>query len=94
MKPGFHYDPKHTTTYTADCTTQRMLIALHAAVNLLLEHFDIKSACVHEQYQHKNPVYVRQMQTFDGKYNQCGPYGQLVGNIYGSRPAAYYCNHG
>ena len=72
MKPGLHYDPNHTTTYTADRTTQRLLIVIHAAKNIPLEHFDIKSAYLHEQYQHNHPIYVKQMQKFDGSYKHAG----------------------
>eukprot|EP00737_Agarophyton_chilense_P005094 gb/GEZJ01007131.1/.p1 GENE.gb/GEZJ01007131.1/~~gb/GEZJ01007131.1/.p1 ORF type:complete len:118 (+),score=12.02 gb/GEZJ01007131.1/:44-355(+) len=61
MKPGLHYDAKHTTTYTADRTTQRILIALHATHNMPMEHFDIKLAYLHENYQHTRPIYVKQM---------------------------------
>lgn len=68
MQPGLHYDPSHTTTFTADRTTQRMLIALHATHKLPLEHFDIKSAYLHEKYQHDRPIYVKQMQRFDGSH--------------------------
>lgn len=81
MKPGLHYDPKQTTTYTADRTTQRMLIAMHASQQLPLEHFDIKSAYLHEQYQHEKPIYVKQMSKFNGTFRHAGPYGKLVGNL-------------
>ena len=94
MKPGLHYNPEHTTTYTADRTTQRLLIAIHATTNYPLEHFDIKSAYLHEQYQHTNPIYVKQMPLFDGSHKHQGKYGRLIGNLYGSPPAAYYYNFG
>ena len=94
MKPGLHYDPNHTTTYTADRTTQRLLIAIHATTKYPLEHFDIKSAYLHEQYQHTKPIYVKQMPRFDGSQKHEGNYGKLVGNLYGSPPAAYYYNYG
>ena len=67
---------------------------MHSAKNLPLEHFDIKSAYLHEQYQHKQPIYVKQMQKFDGSYKQAGEYGKLVGSLYGSPPAAYSYTHG
>ena len=59
MKPGLRYSPNHTATYTADRTTQRLLIAIHATTKYPLEHFDIKFAYLHEQYQQTNPIYVK-----------------------------------
>eukprot|EP00178_Gracilaria_changii_P023027 TRINITY_DN68_c0_g1_i13.p1 TRINITY_DN68_c0_g1~~TRINITY_DN68_c0_g1_i13.p1 ORF type:complete len:1094 (-),score=78.92 TRINITY_DN68_c0_g1_i13:769-4050(-) len=94
MQPGLHFDPKNITTYTADRTTQRLLIAAHVTYKFPLEHFDIKSAYLHEKYEHDRPVYVKQMPNFDGTYRHEGQYGKLVGNLYGSPPAAYFYNHG
>lgn len=94
MKPGLHYDPRKTTTYTADRTTQRLLLALHAAANFPLEHFDIESAYLHEHYVHPTPVYVIQMPKFDCTSQHQGKYGQRIGNLYGTPPAAYYYNQG
>lgn len=89
MKPGLHFDPKHTATYTADRTTQRMLIAFHALMTLPLEHLDIKSAYLHERYASHKPVHFKQMPTFDGTFRHQGKYGKLIGNLYGSPPVGY-----
>eukprot|EP00737_Agarophyton_chilense_P001219 gb/GEZJ01001361.1/.p1 GENE.gb/GEZJ01001361.1/~~gb/GEZJ01001361.1/.p1 ORF type:complete len:266 (-),score=12.80 gb/GEZJ01001361.1/:823-1620(-) len=94
MKPGIHYNPKPTTTYSADRTTHRMLIALHARHQMPLEHFDIRSAYLHENYEHDRPIYVTQMPRFDGTYTHQSKNCQLIGNSYSSSPAAYYYNHG
>lgn len=47
MKPGLHYNPRHTTTFTANRSTRRMLLALYTTQKLPVEHFDIKSAYLH-----------------------------------------------
>ena len=94
MKPGIHFNPQHTTTYTADRSTQRLLFALHANNKMPIEHFDIKSAYLHEKFQYHKPVYVTQMPKFDGSYRHNSTYRRLRGNLYGSPPAAYYYNRG
>lgn len=94
MEPWLHDDPKHTKKYNANRTTQPMLIALQTTLNLTLEHLDITVTYLHEQYQHKNPVYASQIPTFHGKHKHPGPYTQLDGNIYGAPQGAYYCNRG
>lgn len=93
MKPGLHFDPKHTTTYTANRTTQRILIAFHTLMNLHLKHFDIYSAYLHERYAFHKPFYVKQKPTFDEIFIHDGKYGKRIGNLYASPPAAYYYSH-
>lgn len=73
---------------------QRMLIALHANLSLSVEHFDIKYAYLHERYEYDIPVYVQQMQNFDGTYRHHSKYGKIEGDLYDSSPAAFYYNHG
>lgn len=92
MKPGQHYNPEHRTTYTANRIAQILLVALHAYHHYPLEHFEVKSAYLHERYQHDIPVYVKQIPKFDGTYRHNSQYGLLKGNLYGSPPAAFYYN--
>lgn len=90
MKPNVHYNPEHTASHMADKTTVRLLLAIKAAANLPSEHFDIKTAFIHENYKHKNLVYVRQHARFDGSYSHPGKGGQLIKNLYGTPSGGFY----
>ena len=58
MRPNLHFDPEKVATFMADKSSIRLLLALAARDDLLIEHFDIKCAYLHELYQHRNPAYV------------------------------------
>lgn len=66
MYPYEHYIPEHTTAPLADKTTIQMLLAIKAAYGLIVEHFYIKSAYVHEDCKYGKKVYVRQHRRYDG----------------------------
>ena len=74
MQPGTHFSPMHTASQMADKVTIRLLLAIKAAGRLKADHFDIKSAYIHEPFKHKKPVFVKQHPRFDGsfKYNGKG----------------------
>lgn len=82
MKPGLHFNPEHRTTYIADGTPKRLLIALHAAFQLLLEHFDIKLAYLHETSQHNKSIYVKQIPQCDGSFLHKRKYDKRTANLY------------
>ena len=88
MKANVHYDPDKIATYMADRTTIRTLFALAASRNMVMEHFDITGAYLHEKYQHKHKVYVWQPKRFDGSYKHTSTHGELKGNLYGTPAAA------
>ena len=88
MTPNIHYDPDKTATYMADRTTIRTLFALAASRQMVIEHFDISGAYLHEAYKHDKNVYVWQPQRFNGTYKHKATHGQLKGNLYGTPAAA------
>ena len=89
MVPGVHYDPDQTTTYMAEKKSVRHLLALCAAKNWVIEHFDITSAYLHERYTHPTPVFVQQPRRLNGSLTHTGKAGRLLGNLYGTPPAAH-----
>lgn len=70
-------------------TTIMLLLAIKAAERLFADHFDIKSAYLHEKYKHDKPVYVRQYLRFNGIMKHPGTGGQLIGNLYGSTSGGF-----
>ena len=89
LVPGVHYDPDQTTTYMAEKTSVRLLLALCAAKNWVIEHFDITSAYLHERYTHSTPVFVQQPCRFNGSPKHTGKAGSLIISLYGTPPAAH-----
>ena len=87
MHPHIHYDPGRTATYMEDRTTIRSLFEIAASMNMLIEHFDITGANLHENYKHSKKVFVWQPARFDGSYKHNARHGELKGNVYGT-PAA------
>lgn len=81
MKPGTHFDPRQFTTYTADRTTQRLHLALHAQQNMPVEHFDIKSVYIHGKCNHNRPVYIKQMPRFNSTFAHDSVYDKVQGII-------------
>lgn len=61
---------------------------------LLLEHIDIKSAYLHERYNHDRSAYVQHMPQFEGSFPHNSIYVDLEGGLFGFRPATYYYNYG
>ena len=70
MTPGTHFDPSNTTTYMAENTTVRIILAIAAAHNCPCEHLDIKAAYLQEKYENDTPVHKKQ-------YQQCYRDGYL-----------------
>ena len=68
MKPSIHYDQDSTTTYMAEKTSFQALIAIAAAKQWAVEHFDITSAYLHEKYTPDRNFYIKQHPKFDGTY--------------------------
>lgn len=94
MKPHIHYDPDTTATFAEDKTTIRLILAHAAAHRLPLEHFDISSAFLHEDFEHTNPVFIRQHPSFNGSYRHDAQVGQLRGNLYCNRQAGRILSDG
>lgn len=67
MKSIKHYEPAHTSTYMADKTDVRFILAIASSRKLNLEHFDIKSAHLRKKYDPKKQVFFCQLACFDGK---------------------------
>ena len=65
---GIHYERESTAKYIAEKTSVRALIAIAAAKQLVVEHFDLTSAYLHEKYAPERKVYIKQHPMFDGTY--------------------------
>lgn len=92
MQPHVHYNESETSSYMADKTTIRSIIAFAAATGYPLQHFDITSAYLHENSSASTTVYVKQLPKFDGSYSHPSTFGILKKNLYGGKSAGYiYC---
>eukprot|EP00178_Gracilaria_changii_P019099 TRINITY_DN55565_c0_g1_i1.p2 TRINITY_DN55565_c0_g1~~TRINITY_DN55565_c0_g1_i1.p2 ORF type:complete len:242 (-),score=20.73 TRINITY_DN55565_c0_g1_i1:923-1648(-) len=94
MIPTEHLNPEQTASYNVDKTTTRVVLSLAAQHRLHLEHFDIKGAYLHEQFENHKPVYIRQPPRFDGSFKHKEPFGELIGNLYGTPSAAFLYSRG
>ena len=74
----------------ADKVTILLPLAIKAADRLKADHFHIKSAYIHEPFNHKMPVFVKQHPRFDGSFKYNGKGGQLIKNLYGTPSGGYY----
>lgn len=91
MIPFVHYDPAHLAAPMASTSTVRLLFAIKAKLRLLiLEHFDITSAFLHEAFGYSNTVYVREMRRSNGTFHHGNTVGILNGNMYGGRSDGNY----
>ena len=89
MKPGQHFDPKQTSTFMAEKTLVQSLLAIAAAHQWPVQYMHLTAAYLHETHDPKFPVYVRQHPRFDGTMKHEHKAGQLIGNLYGGRPAGH-----
>ena len=89
MQANIHYDPDSTTTYTADKTTVRLLLAIAATFEMQLDHLDITAAYLHGKFAQTGTekVYVKQFARFDGSMKHSATAGILNGNLYGGPTA-------
>lgn len=89
MKPQVHYDPEKTATHMADKASLRILFAITAQRQLLLDHFYFDTAFLDEKFQHPNPVYIKQHPRFNSTYEHPEKIGKLIGNLYGTRQGGH-----
>ena len=90
MQPGTHFNAMHNASHMADKVKIRLLLSIKAAGRLKADHFDIKSAYIHEPFKHKKPDFVKQHPGFDGSFKCNGKGGQLIKNLDGTSSGGYY----
>lgn len=59
-------------------------------MKLTMEHSDIKSTFLHEQYKLPQRLYVREMARSNWTYKHGGTIGLLKLNLYGNPAGTYY----
>ncbi|CDF38072.1 unnamed protein product [Chondrus crispus] len=89
MKAGQHFDPNKTSTFMAEKTSVRTLLAMAAANQWPVQYMEITAAYLYESHDPKFPVYVRQHPRFDSSMKHAHRAGQLLGNLYGGRSAGH-----
>lgn len=95
MKPDVlrsvvRYDPVHISAFAADKATSILLFAHSSHHGCPIIQLYITSSFTTERYTYDKTVLVRQIPKLDGTYRHPDkPYGQLLRNLYGSKPA---CN--
>ena len=87
QKPHEHYDPDTITSPVADRDAIRLALAISAAHNYEVHHWDIESAFLHETFGTDKPLYIHQPQRFDGTYKYPGHICKVTGNMYGAKQA-------
>lgn len=60
----------------------------------MLEHLDVRSAFLHEDYLYEKPVYIREAAKADGTYKHGRTIGFLIRNLYENPSFTYYFVHG
>lgn len=90
MVANIHYDPGCTSAPMVDRIAARMVICHNFQHGWWLEHFDVKSAFLHEKYRYHKPVYIREMARADGSYKHGNTVGILRLNLYGNPSGTYY----
>lgn len=95
MSPIIHYDPTKTATYAVDNNLICLFFAITPANKLILKHFDITSAFTAAQINHDEPIYVKQLQRFDGSLTHPNqPIWCLRLNLYATKSAGHIYNDG
>lgn len=90
MIPGIHYDADCTSAPMVDCIAARMVIGYSVDKGWTLEHIDVKSALLHEDYMYHKPVNMREDAREDGPYNHGKTIGILIWSLYGNTSGTYY----
>lgn len=90
MRAHVHLDPASTSAPMVDRMAARMVIAHSVEHGWRLEHLDVRSAFLHEEYRYGKPVYVREMPRADGSYKHGGTIGLLRLNLYGNPSGTFY----
>lgn len=68
MRPNVHFDLRCTSTPIVDRMAAWMVISHSFERGWSLEHLDVRSEFLHEEYRYGKPVYIREMPRADGTY--------------------------
>lgn len=90
MIPGVHYDAACTSAPMVDRIAARMIISYSADRGWKLEHLDVKSAFLHEDYGYHKPVYIKEPARADGRYKHGRTVGILIRNLCGNPSGKFY----
>lgn len=74
----------------AEKCAPRMVIAHSVDQNWQIEHLDIHSAFLHEEYGFHKPLYTREIAKTNGSYSNGKTVWKLVKNQYGNPSGAFY----
>lgn len=70
MQPDVYFDPGCTSVPMVDNMAARIVISHSVEYDWQLEHLDVKSAFLHEDYRYGKPLYLREMARADGLYRK------------------------
>lgn len=90
MKPNIHFDPECTSAPMVDRMAGRMVISHSVEQGWQLEHLDVRSAFLHEEYKYGKPVYIRETPRAGGTYKHGETIGILRLNLYGSPSGTFF----
>lgn len=85
-----HFYPTQTSIPVMDRIAALLVICYSVERGWALEHFDIKSAFLHEIYKHQKPVNIKEMPRADGIYKNGNTIAVLELNLYGNPTGKYY----
>lgn len=87
LKAGIHYNPNSLATYAADRDTIRLVLALATEHGLDLNHIDLESAFIQEDYNGDTVLYLSAIPNFDGTPRHPGKVAVIAKNLYGTPDA-------
>lgn len=73
-----------------DSIAARMVISYSVDRGWKLEHLDVQSEFLYEDYFYGKPVYIREASRADGTYKNGKTVGMLKRNLYGNPSGTYY----
>lgn len=90
MRAHIQFDPACTSAPMVDRMAVRMVIAHSVENGWTLEHVDVRSAFLHEEYKYVKPVCIKEMPRADGTFKHGGTVGFLRLNLYGNPSGTFY----
>lgn len=94
MRSHIHFDPTKTSAPLMDRMAARMILSHCFDHGWVLEHLDVKSTFLHEEYKYKNQVFIREPQRADGTYKHGNTIEVLRQNLYGNPSGSFYYMEG
>lgn len=90
MLPNIHYHPTKTTMPMVGRVAFHMVNSHNAENCWILEHFDIRSAFLHERHKYHHPLYIREPARADGTYKHEKTIVIMQLNLYGNPSGTFY----